>query len=91
VTKHSAKLKGHVTNGGQPTFFFFQYGRSRKLGSVSNLVRITSSTNVSARIHHLLAGKKYFFRLVAVNDSGKSYGAKHHFRTKKNKHHKKHH
>jgi CSLREA domain-containing protein/uncharacterized repeat protein (TIGR01451 family) len=83
VHKHNAKVKGKVSSGNQPTWYFFQYGRSRKLGSVSGLVRITSSRNVSAKISHLLAGKKYFYRLVAINDSGKSFGKIHSFRTKK--------
>jgi CSLREA domain-containing protein/uncharacterized repeat protein (TIGR01451 family) len=83
VHRHSAKVKGRVSNGNQPTWYFFQYGGSRKLGSVSGLVRITSTENVSAKIHHLLAGKKYFYRLVAINDSGKSFGKIHSFRTKR--------
>jgi uncharacterized repeat protein (TIGR01451 family) len=83
VRKHSAKVRGHVSNGSQPTWFFFQYGTRRKLGSVSGLVRISSSRNVSATIRHLLAGKKYYYRLVAINDSGKSFGKIHSFRTKK--------
>jgi predicted outer membrane repeat protein len=91
VAKHHVKLLGKVTTGGQPTWYFFQYGRTKKLGLASRLVRITSSSSVSAIIRHLLAGKKYFFRLVAVNDSGFSYGALHHFKTKKVKKHKKHH
>jgi CSLREA domain-containing protein/uncharacterized repeat protein (TIGR01451 family) len=91
VGKHSAKVKGHVSNGSQPTWFFFQYGRSRKLGSASKLVRISSSSNVSATIRHLLSGKKYFYRLVAINDSGKSFGSIHSFRTKHAKHHHHHH
>jgi uncharacterized repeat protein (TIGR01451 family) len=90
VTKHSAKLSGHVSNGGQPTWYFFQYGRSRKLGSASGLVKLTSSRNVKATIRHLLAGKKYFYRLVAINDSGKSFGSKRSFRTK-GSHHRHHH
>jgi uncharacterized repeat protein (TIGR01451 family) len=89
VGKHSAKVKGHVSNGSQPTWFFFQYGRSRKLGSASKLVRISSSSNVSATIRHLLSGKKYFYRLVAINDSGKSFGSIHSFRTKRS--HRRHH
>jgi CSLREA domain-containing protein/uncharacterized repeat protein (TIGR01451 family) len=83
VTKHSAKLLGKVLTGGQTTWYFFQYGKSKRLGLVTKIFRATSSKKVAAEIRHLLAGKKYFYRLVALNSSGRSYGKEHHFTTKK--------
>jgi CSLREA domain-containing protein/uncharacterized repeat protein (TIGR01451 family) len=90
-TKHTAVVHGHVVTGGQPTWYFFQYGRSRFFGQVTRLVRVTSAKNVAAEIRHLRAGKKYFFRLVAVNDSGIRYGAMHSFRTRHNRRRHRHH
>jgi CSLREA domain-containing protein/uncharacterized repeat protein (TIGR01451 family) len=82
VTKHSAKVSGTVSTGGQRTWYFFQFGRTRSLGHTSGLFQLSSSGKVAVTIRRLLAGKKHFFRLVAVNTSGSSYGAKHSFRTK---------
>jgi hypothetical protein len=83
VTKHGARLSGTVSTGCQSTWYLFQYGRTRSLGRARGLFQLGSSAKVAATIGNLLAGKKYFFRLVAVNDSGISYGAKRSFRTKK--------
>jgi predicted outer membrane repeat protein len=86
VTKHSAMLSGTVSTGGQSTWYFFQYGTTRSLGEASGFFKLGSSGSVAATIQRLLAGKKYFFRLVAVNDTGVSQGAEHSFKTKNNHH-----
>ncbi len=82
LTINGVKLLGKVNTGGQPTEYFFQYGTKRWLGMASRLLRSTSSKSVTREIVHLMAGTKYFFRLVAANDSGVSYGKVHSFRTK---------
>lgn len=81
--KHNVKLTGKVSTGGQPTTYFFQFGRKRSLGSISGLVRLTGSKSVKLKIQSLAANTKYYFRIVAINDSGTSYGATKSFRTKK--------
>jgi len=86
VTKHSARLHGTVSTGGQTTWYLFQYGRTRSLGLATARFKLTSSGKVAVTIRHLLAGNKYFFRLVAINHNGISSGAKHSFRTKKHHH-----
>ena len=75
VSKHAAKLAGHVSTGGQPTSYFFQYGTSKSYGTVSAVTRINSSKNISRSISGLTAGRKYHYRLVAVSGGGTSYGS----------------
>lgn len=82
ISQHAAKLTGQVSTGGQPTSYFFQYGTSTSYGATTALARITSSETVSQMITGLSAGHKYHYRLVAVNDSGTSYGADRTFTTK---------
>jgi CSLREA domain-containing protein/uncharacterized repeat protein (TIGR01451 family) len=86
VTKHSAKLSGTVSTGRQTTWYFFQYGTTRSLGAASGFFKLSSSSTVAATIQHLLAGKEYYFRLVAINDNGVSTGGEHTFHTNKNHH-----
>lgn len=82
VTKTTATLTGSVATGGQPTGYFFQYGTTNAYGKTTPIGHTASSnTTVLTPISGLTQGTTYHFRLVAVNDSGTSYGADKTFRT----------
>jgi uncharacterized protein DUF11 len=75
IGAHSATLTGKVTTGGQPTSYFFEYGKAKSLGRVTVVRRIGTDASVSAAVPGLTAASAYHYRLVAVNDSGSSDGA----------------
>ena len=83
VTKSSAVLNGQVQPGGQPTAYFFQYGTSQHYVNVTAVLHSgTVAQAVSSLITHLKAGTVYHYRLVAINDSGSSFGADRTFRSR---------
>jgi uncharacterized repeat protein (TIGR01451 family) len=82
VHNTTATLTGTVNPGGQPTGYFFQYGTSSSYGQITPVAHTgTSTQSVSGAISHLTAGKVYHYRLVAINDSGSSFGLDRTFRT----------
>jgi hypothetical protein len=82
VSKNTATLAGQVVPGGQPTGFFFQFGTSSSYGE-STGVGFTGSVQegVLAALANLSPVTTYHYRLVAINDSGASYGADATFKT----------
>jgi hypothetical protein len=75
IGQTAATLNGQVAPGGQPTAYFFEYETSSSYGDITPILHTAASPqNVSAAIAGLKAGTKYHYRLVAVNDSGSSFG-----------------
>ncbi len=74
--KTSAVIQGttYVENG-NATVWFEWGSRSSKLDNTTPTVIIgTASTGSSAQLTNLASGTKYFYRIVASTNSGKSYG-----------------
>lgn len=80
----SARLNGTVNPNGQATRWWFEYGTSTAYGSrtsTRNAGSGTSAAGVVASVSGLRRETTYYFRLVAVNDSGSSFGADRTFST----------
>ena len=77
VTHNSATLRGTVNANGLSTTAWFQYrivnGPSKSTFSTQTVIG-TSDTEVSFSIIELLPGTTYYYRLVAKNDAGTTYG-----------------
>ena len=77
VTINSATLNGTVTANGNETTVYFEWGWDNSFGyTTTNQLVSSDGTNVSvsAPIVDLLSGNTYYFRLVATNSVGVSYG-----------------
>ena len=81
IGKHGVTLNGHINSGGQPTAYFFEYGKTSSLGNITTVRHAPSSVSVADTVSHLSPGTVYHYRLVAVNDSGSSKGAIRKFKT----------
>ncbi|MBL0744698.1 M4 family metallopeptidase [Chryseolinea lacunae] len=78
VTETTASLYGEVNPNSLPTSFYFEYGLTPALGSVtpsSPLPAATEYQKVSASISSLQPHKMYYFRLVATNGSATTMSA----------------
>ncbi len=77
VTYNSATLRGTVNARGLSTTAWFQYqivnGPSQNTALTQTIIG-TSDTEVSMRIIALRPGTTYYYRLVAKNDTGTTYG-----------------
>jgi len=77
TTLNATTLSGAVNPRGLSTGVFFQYGTSQSFGlnSASQSVGSgTSNTTISARLTGLLPATTYYYRAVAQNSGGTSYG-----------------
>ena len=81
IGKHGVTLNGHINSGGQPTAYFFEYGKTSSLGNITTVRHAPSSVSVADTVSHLSPGTVYHYRLVAVNDSGSSKGSVRKFKT----------
>ena len=82
VTTATASLSGLINPGAQPTAFFFQYGLTNVYGLATTIGQTgTANTVATASLTGLAAGTTYHYRLVAINDSGTSYGSDGTFQT----------
>ncbi|MEK7640648.1 MAG: fibronectin type III domain-containing protein [Patescibacteria group bacterium] len=86
VTKVSASLNGQVTPNKSQTQYWFEYGKTNDLGSVTSLVSIGDGSALLSALETLSAltpDTRYYFRLNAQNQFGITNGAILNFRTKK--------
>jgi hypothetical protein len=82
IAKTAATLTGQIKTGSQPTAYFFQFGTNTSYGSITPVAYINADGGVNAVISHLKRATVYHYRLVAINDSGASFGADMKFKTK---------
>jgi hypothetical protein len=78
VTKSAARLSGRVNAHGRWTSYHFQYGRTRRYGSVTPRRQGGSgatAVNVSASLTGLANGTTYHYRIVATNAFGTTLGS----------------
>jgi len=87
ISKNSATLNGQVNPNGANTNYWFEYGTSWSLGNSSNHQGVGSGNsyiNVSYALYSLSSNTTYYFRAVAQNEFGISYGEILNFRTNEN-------
>ncbi len=75
----SATLNGEIANAGIATFYWFEYGRTESFGSQTapfelELLSGGTPSPVSTGISNLTPATTYYFRLVALNMSGRTNG-----------------
>lgn len=78
ITQNTAVFVGGVNPSGTATDAYFEYGLSQSLGSVtaSQVVNGASITvNVVSPVVNLQPGTAYYYRIVARNPYGSSYGS----------------
>lgn len=84
VTYNSATLQGTVNAHGLSTTAWFQYrivdGPSKSTFATQTIIG-TSDTEISTRIIALQPGTTYYYRVVARNDAGTTYGSEMSFTT----------
>ncbi len=74
-TRTTATLNGTLNGQGKAGHYFFQWGSTPALGSSTAPVAFSGSQEaVTAALSELQAGATYFFRIVAENENGSSYG-----------------
>jgi hypothetical protein len=75
LARTTAQLNGTVNGEGKPGRYFFEWGTSAALGSSTAAVALPGAEQaVSFTLTELAAGTTYFFRIVAENENGPSYG-----------------
>lgn len=77
ITTSSAQLNGTVNANGLNTTYYFQYGETTNFGSttnVKNLQSVSNSSTVNEVITNLNQGKTYYYRIIATNSSGTTFG-----------------
>lgn len=88
ITRTAATLRARLDPHANTVSYFFEYGTTHQFGRTTR-VTVTNLAGVrSARIVGLLAGKRYYFRLVATSGAVVSYGTTYSFVTRQPKHRK---
>lgn len=75
VTETSATLHGRINPNSLPTSFYFEYGPTPQLGSITPSYPMTDTTEyleASANITGLQPRQTYYYKLVATNDFASS-------------------
>jgi len=83
-TSNSATLNATVNPNGSATMVYFQWGTYDNRNNSTPLQSIgsgTSNVNVSANLSGLLPNTTYYYRIVASNSAGTTYGSWMSFRT----------
>jgi glycosidase len=78
VSVTNAVLPATVNPNGAESIFFFEYGTNTSFGAATASQSAGSGTNalpVSATLSNLAAGQSYYYRVVASNIFGISYGS----------------
>ena len=87
ISQNSATLAGSVNPNGLSTDIYFEYGTSYSLGNTTNNQQIGSGTNsvsVNEQVFGLSSYTTYYYRVVARNSAGTTYGAIYSFSTLQN-------
>ncbi len=74
----AATVQGTVNPNGNPTSFYFEYGTTTSYGATTSAQDAGNGTNslsLSAAITGLTSGQVYYYRAVASNSFGISYGS----------------
>ncbi len=76
ITSNSAMLNCYVNpNGNSNTTRWFEYGTTQNFGNRTNtLTHGTVASNISETVFNFANNTKYYFRCVAQNTNGTSYG-----------------
>jgi phosphodiesterase/alkaline phosphatase D-like protein len=79
ITAHGAVLNADVNPSGLPTYAWFEYGTSPSFGNIIDNVDRGSgmssmSINTTPALSGLLLNTRYWYRIVANNSDGTSYG-----------------
>ncbi len=77
ISQNSASLNGSVNPNGSNTTVWFEYGTSPSLGSTIGFQNIgsgNSAFNITSFLSGLNSGQTYYFRAVAQNSFGTTYG-----------------
>jgi hypothetical protein len=78
VTDTAATVAGTVNPGGAATNFTFEFGTTLSFGSITTIPSVGSGTAdvpVTASLSGLSGNTTYYYRLVATNSVGTSFGA----------------
>ena len=84
VQTNAATLQGTVNPNGTSTTFWFEYGTNTSLGLSSSSVEVGSGNSISSPsigITGLSSAQIYYYRAVASNSFGVSYGSTQNFLT----------
>ena len=82
IARTTAVLGGTLNGEGEPSSYHFQYGPTEALGGETTAqIAGSGEQSVSASVQGLHAGTAYFYRLVAEDGNGASYGLTHSFET----------
>jgi hypothetical protein len=77
VTENSAVLEGTVNPNGLDTTYYFEYGTTSCLGFSTEIILLTAGYNnvpVDYELDELSSNTTYYFRMVASNSQGTTYG-----------------
>jgi hypothetical protein len=86
VTFQSVRLNGSADPNKQATTYYFQYGTTIAFGSQTAPVAVGNGANpvhVSTDLGGLAPATKYYYRIVAHNNSGTALGGRKSFTTRK--------
>jgi len=84
ATTTAATVQGAVNPNGSPTSFYFEYGSTPSYGSSTEVQAAgngTNSVSLAAALTGLRSGQLYYYRAVASNSFGISYGTDQSFDT----------
>ena len=84
VTDTSAALQATVGPNGAPTTYYFEYGPTSALGTISGSASAgsgTASVAVQSTVSGLIPGTTYYYRIYASNSSGAATGTTKTFKT----------
>lgn len=84
VLTNAATLQGAVNPNGSPTSFYFEYGSTPSYGFLTAGQAAgngTNSVSLAAALTGLTSGQLYYYRAVASNSFGVSYGTDQSFST----------
>ena len=77
IQTNAATLQGTANPNGTATTFWFEYGTTTSLGSSSTSANVGSGNSISSQsigVSGLQASQTYYYRAVASNSFGVSYG-----------------